>query len=466
MADKIVSSFYFFQHGKEIVKSKKFQFKTTGKIATSATIIGLSKYQIDQHGIENQNDIEGYIGYMMRELNDPFKRKPIAITGIGMLDLANASDLYQYHQYANQLAEAFSKDGNLAWCPIVSLDGFELAKDMHLFRDEDYAAVFTKALPNWFKQVGLDPNNMLWTASYHNNTDNPHVHVLFVEKQQTRSKGTFQKQEINAFRLELVKAMNQRVRAFTQTDKHVQSIQEKYMQLDLQKSLFKQDISTFLSKKLDHIIQKDIVAIYQKINRDQVKGKLMINAYAMKDYRSDIHKVVEKILQHPSNKNQYESLQEIWKQLDKQSKGNLVQDANAYYRQEDKKLKDWIANQILQDKKYYDQSVQSSIQDVLQKDSSIPEMDIPIHTADTLHQTDEKANATAKKVRKQIAKIYRKQDHSNANKQTYKSNIIVKTCSKLTFNLSAFGKSTQKQLDKYHQEMEEKAYDQNLTVNR
>lgn len=52
------------------------------------------------------------------------------------------------------------------------------------------------ALPKIFKQYGLDINNALWWFDIHRNTNHPHIHLAFMEKNQTRFRGKVTKQEL------------------------------------------------------------------------------------------------------------------------------------------------------------------------------------------------------------------------------------------------------------------------------
>ena len=65
------------------------------------------------------------------------------------------------------------------------------ASQYGLFNEEDYAAVTSAALSKFFRKVGLNENNMIWWMNYHTNKDHPHVHLAFLEKEKTRSRGLF-----------------------------------------------------------------------------------------------------------------------------------------------------------------------------------------------------------------------------------------------------------------------------------
>ena len=43
-------------------------------------------------------------------------------------------------------------------------------------------------MPKFFRQAGLNPNNIIWFAGLHENTDNKHIHFSFFEKQPLRFK--------------------------------------------------------------------------------------------------------------------------------------------------------------------------------------------------------------------------------------------------------------------------------------
>ena len=65
---------------------------------------------------------------------------------------------------------SFEERFGLNWC-----NNFEQAK--HIMQSE---------LPKFFKQAGLNPDNIEWFAGLHENTDNRHIHLIFFEKQPQR----------------------------------------------------------------------------------------------------------------------------------------------------------------------------------------------------------------------------------------------------------------------------------------
>ena len=45
-----------------------------------------------------------------------------------------------------------------------------------------------ETMPEYFKGMNLDPKKMKWFAAFHTNTENPHCHIVFLEKEVHRSK--------------------------------------------------------------------------------------------------------------------------------------------------------------------------------------------------------------------------------------------------------------------------------------
>lgn len=93
---------------------------------------------------------------------------------------------------------------------IGRLESFESAHKHNLFHTADYAAAISKVLPQFFKKVGLDPENMIWWMNYHQNTDHPHMHVCFLEKIHTRSKGKFTPKQLKEFKRLIIKELTAR----------------------------------------------------------------------------------------------------------------------------------------------------------------------------------------------------------------------------------------------------------------
>ena len=106
-------------------------------------------------------------------------------------------------------------------------------------------------LPKFFKRVGLNPDNMIWYAGLHENTDNRHIHLSFFEKEpiklRQKKKGKFfsigklSKAAILAFKANLELAA---------TDFKVREIRDRQIIQDYIKQQLNADLGTILNNKL------------------------------------------------------------------------------------------------------------------------------------------------------------------------------------------------------------------------
>ncbi|WP_368486920.1 relaxase MobL [Spiroplasma sp. DGKH1] len=65
---------------------------------------------------------------------------------------------------------------------IISLSE-EFANKHKFFTEEQWMKVTQHVLPTLFDDLGFDKSNIQWHAAFHKDTDNPHIHFLFFEKE-------------------------------------------------------------------------------------------------------------------------------------------------------------------------------------------------------------------------------------------------------------------------------------------
>lgn len=96
-------------------------------------------------------------------------------------------------QQIHAVKQAMQAYRGLQWNAVFSLPDFETAARLDLTSHADYQRLFTKILPKYFAKNKLDPQNMHWIAMYHINTQHPHCHILFWEREATKNRGNFAK---------------------------------------------------------------------------------------------------------------------------------------------------------------------------------------------------------------------------------------------------------------------------------
>ena len=80
-----------------------------------------------------------------------------------------------------ELKQSLQTTQSVIWDMVIS---FREEFGNNYCRDYDQAYEFMKSeMPRFLKKAGLNPDNIVWYAGLHENTENKHIHVLFFEKE-------------------------------------------------------------------------------------------------------------------------------------------------------------------------------------------------------------------------------------------------------------------------------------------
>ncbi len=349
MTPDIANFQLFLEHGKPypIILNKK-------GIVNSDSLVGYEKYtkrEESRNVKENlATDSYGYLDYTKRTTSrdlEPKENLEIrTFTNKGWI-----SSLDEIKKLKKEIRNSFSKDGNLAWIPVTSFKDYVTAKQYGLFTEDDYAAVFSKVLPKFFNKVGLDNSNMIYWMDYHTNTDHPHTHLVFLEKNQTRTIGKFTQSELDYFKSLIFKEVYFRERLLNNTNENT-IVDFKYKD-----TLFKdvQLRSKQIIKEQDDSIQTKIEALYINIDNAEAnkeKGKrLQYNSVHMKDFREELDSIVDDILNDERVAEEYNKFIEKCDKFDQVKSDRLTTIYHSIRDSEDNKLRTYLANQILKNKK-------------------------------------------------------------------------------------------------------------------
>ncbi len=83
-----------------------------------------------------------------------------------------------------QLREQLRETKSVIWDGLITFEG-SFGKVWCNSYEQAYELVKSE-LPKFFKRAGLNPDNMIWYAGLHENTDNRHIHLSFFEKEPVR----------------------------------------------------------------------------------------------------------------------------------------------------------------------------------------------------------------------------------------------------------------------------------------
>lgn len=253
--------------------------------------------------------------------------------------MTNEGKIYsqeQREEWIRNSMKSFSKDGDLIWTLVVSLDNYDLLNEYELKTQEDFASTTQKALNKTFKKIGLDPNNMIWWEDFHTNTDHPHMHITFLEKEHTRDRGKFTEKEIDKVKTTIITEIAARKR-----------YKELYLQesedaLKMINPLKKEVISQM--ETLSYKTLKDVSNLYSQLPRS---GRLQYNSANMAPYKNQLDNIVEQILKSDELKGTYEQFTDHLKKFDNNMNAIGNEKISHMLEREDTKLRVMIANEIL-----------------------------------------------------------------------------------------------------------------------
>ena len=234
--------------------------------------------------------------------------------------MTNEGKIYsqeQREEWIRNSMKSFSKDGDLIWTLVVSLDMYDL-------------------LNKTFKKIGLDPKNMIWWEDFHTNTDHPHMHITFLEKEHTRDRGKFTEKEIDKVKTTIITEIAARKR-----------YKELYLQesedaLKMINPLKKEVISQM--ETLSYKTLKDVSNLYSQLPRS---GRLQYNSANMAPYKKQLDNIVEQILKSDSLKESYKKFADHLKTFDENMNAIGNEKISHMFESEDSKLRTQIANEIL-----------------------------------------------------------------------------------------------------------------------
>ena len=296
-APNTVSKIRFYEFGQKAPVDSRYK-----GTMDQAALVGLYNYT-GRDGAANEKSespkeknttarADGFFGYTSaktKKASADGSASPTTFTNIGWLTPEKEKVWLQ------DLKKAYSEKGNLFWSDIVSLRDFMQAEKCSMFTVDDYAAVVDKVLPQFFNYVGLDPKNMIWWMNYHNDTDNPHFHLQFLEKKQTRTRGKFTNKQAGKLKVLFSKEFGAR------------EVLKERVGMDSSEYFKKKDqekieiIKLIKEQKFDST-KLSLDSFYKKLPS---RGRLQYNSIQIAPYRKELDAIITSLLQQPSIKPTY-----------------------------------------------------------------------------------------------------------------------------------------------------------------
>lgn len=305
-------------------------------IVTTESLVGYSKYTSRKKANEIDKELMDRVPGGYYKYSSERKGSTRTLTNEGWIK--NHEEMKKFRNY---VASHWQEKGKHAWLPIQSFKDYETASQHGLFEDEDYGVIVKNTLSKFFKYVGFEEDNMIWWMNYHNNKNHPHVHLAFIEKTTTRTKGTFSQNELKQFKRYMLTEMKERERLLIGTDvafkNHMKELQQ-------DKLLMQDKGKVLIVKRQDAEINELIYRLKLKLPKT---GRLSYGSSHMIPYREEIDVIVEKVLNHENVKDAYEKLIHSYEELDEVYSKELHDKVTNLKDSEVDKIHKVIANSIL-----------------------------------------------------------------------------------------------------------------------
>lgn len=297
------------------------------------SLIGYTKYTDRDVAKGNEKELgrrkDGYLGYTSSHHKDS------TISSEGVIDTKEKrEELYR------KLSSAFSKKGDIFYEEIISLESHEEAERLSLGESaRQWEPLLSEVLPKVFRHRGFDPDNMLWTADLHTNTQHPHVHLLFMEKEHTIDRGKFTKSDMKYLKRQLLSALERRQ---TYCDRLEASVDDVFRNKDKQFRHLMSDVGQSL-------LDNKNIQLTELLKALPKRGRMQYNSYNMKDYRPLIDNYIDHLIRTDKKaKASFEKLMETIDRLEANINDAGNENISTLKEAEMRKIYERIGNMILQ----------------------------------------------------------------------------------------------------------------------
>lgn len=297
------------------------------------SLIGYTKYTDRDDAKGNEKELgrrkDGYLGYTSSHHKDS------TISSEGVIDTKEKrEELYK------KLSSAFSKKGDIFYEEIISLESHEEAERLSLGESaRQWEPLLNEVLPKVFRHRGFDPDNMLWTADLHTNTQHPHVHLLFMEKEHTIDRGKFTKSDMKYLKRQLLSALERRQ---SYCDRLEASVDDVFRNKDKQFRHLMSDVEQSL-------LDNKNIQLTELLKALPKRGRMQYNSYNMKDYRPLIDNYIDHLIRTDKKaKASFEKLMETIDRLEANINDAGNEKISTLKEAEMRKIYERIGNMILQ----------------------------------------------------------------------------------------------------------------------
>lgn len=318
----------FMIYGSQPPKGSRFK-----RTLDTGSLIGYTQYTDRDVAKGNEKNLgkrkDGYLGYTSSH------HKDATISSEGVIDTKKKrEELYK------KMEKAFSKKGDIFYEEIISLESHEEAERLSLGQSgRQWEPLLNEVLPKVFRHKGFDPKNMLWTADLHTNTQHPHVHLLFMEKEHTMDRAKFTQSDMKYLKRQLLSALGRR-QAYC--DRLEASVDDVFKKKD-------QQFRHLMSDVEESLLNNKNIQLTELLKALPKRGRMQYNSFNMKDYRPLIDNYIDHLIRTDKNaKASFSKLMETLDRLEANINDAGNEKISTLKEAEIRKIYERIGNMILQ----------------------------------------------------------------------------------------------------------------------
>lgn len=318
----------FMIYGSQPPKGSRFK-----RTLDTGSLIGYTQYTDRDVAKGNEKKLgkrkDGYLGYTSSH------HKDATISSEGVIDTKKKrEELYK------KMEKAFSKKGDIFYEEIISLESHEEAERLSLGQSgRQWEPLLNEVLPKVFRHKGFDPKNMLWTADLHTNTQHPHVHLLFMEKEHTMDRAKFTQSDMKYLKRQLLSALERR-QAYC--DRLEASVDDVFKKKD-------QQFRHLMSDVEESLLNNKNIQLTELLKALPKRGRMQYNSFNMKDYRPLIDNYIDHLIRTDKNaKASFSKLMETLDRLEANINDAGNEKISTLKEAEIRKIYERIGNMILQ----------------------------------------------------------------------------------------------------------------------
>lgn len=318
----------FMIYGSQPPKGSRFK-----RTLDTGSLIGYTQYTDRDVAKGNEKNLgkrkDGYLGYTSSH------HKDATISSEWVIDTKKKrEELYK------EMEKAFSKKGDIFYEEIISLESHEEAERLSLGQSgRQWEPLLNEVLPKVFRHKGFDPKNMLWTADLHTNTQHPHVHLLFMEKEHTMDRAKFTQSDMKYLKRQLLSALERR-QAYC--DRLEASVDDVFRNKD-------QQFRHLMSDVEESLLNNKNIQLTELLKALPKRGRMQYNSFNMKDYRPLIDNYIDHLIRTDKNaKASFSKLMETLDRLEANINDAGNEKISTLKEAEIRKIYERIGNMILQ----------------------------------------------------------------------------------------------------------------------